>query len=382
MKKILLIIVLSLNVMIVNAHQTSTSFVSLKESSKQTTGLWKISINALNTVMTMDRNNDGYVKWNEIEGQHSALTNLLSKNLEIINKDNNCSVLMPSSKSLKLDSILGMNYIVIPFSTDCLINEIVTITYKFYFEYDNDHKGILNLETNKDSSNIHVFSADIQSIEPKNSTVNSFMGIIYEGVWHIWVGFDHIVFLITLMIGILFIGKTRLANKSHSKITEILKVVTAFTVAHSITLGLAAFQLVSIPVQLIEAAIAVTLVIAALHNIRSSLSNSLNRVLSCSVWKMAFVFGLIHGFGFANVLTELQLSASSITMSLLAFNIGVELGQFVIVLVFVLISTLCINKIQSNYKLLAVIRPISSGVVIILGTVWFVERSFNIVVIY
>jgi len=100
--------------------------------------------------------------------------------------------------------------------------------------------------------------------------------------------------------------------------------------------------------------------------------------MSWSVWKMAFVFGLIHGFGFANVLSELTLSSVNMAKTLLAFNLGVELGQIMIVLVSVLVfSLICRTKSIKNNNI-EYIAPVSSVFVIFLGTVWVVERSFDL----
>ena len=107
---------------------------------------------------------------------------------------------------------------------------------------------------------------------------------------------------------------------------DVFKVVTAFTVAHSITLSLAALGVISLPSRLVESAIAVSVVLAALNNVRS--------VVYGGRWIIAFCFGLIHGFGFASVLTDLGLPQESMLLALVAFNLGVELGQLAIVAVF------------------------------------------------
>ena len=98
-----------------------------------------------------------------------------------------------------------------------------------------------------------------------------------------------------------------------------LKVVTAFTLAHSITLSLAALQVISLPSRLVESTIALSVVVAALNNLRGTIERRR--------WVMAFVFGLIHGFGFASVLADLGLPQGALVLALVGFNLGVELGQ-------------------------------------------------------
>ena len=379
MKAFLVIIILIINLSVANAHQSSTSFISLDASSQKNTGEWKVSINALNDVKSMDANKDGYIKWSEIKQQYNEIILLLNKSLIISNvKNDECKLKKDINSSLKLDTILDMKYIFVPFSTNCILEEITNINYSFYFSHDSDHKAILNVTKNENDSDTHVFSEDTQSINLVKTRNNSFINIVYEGVWHIWIGFDHIVFILTLLIGIMFARNAMVLEGYRSQTKELIKVVTAFTIAHSITLGLAAYKIVNLPSQFVEASIAATLIIAALHNIRYLLPTKTRDILSWSIWKMAFAFGLIHGFGFANVLTELQLSTANIAKTILAFNIGVELGQFVIVILFVTLISLLTVKNRRKNKVLENMLLYSSCFVILLGGAWFVERSFNL----
>jgi hydrogenase/urease accessory protein HupE len=130
------------------------------------------------------------------------------------------------------------------------------------------------------------------------------------GLEHIFTGYDHILFVISLLFG----AKT---------IRHIVSLVTAFTIAHSITLVLATLQVIQLPSLLVESAIALSIVYVALMNI-------FNKDSKQPPW-IAFGFGLIHGFGFAGILSEMRLGTSHIATSLLSFNIGIEIGQLLIV---------------------------------------------------
>lgn len=132
------------------------------------------------------------------------------------------------------------------------------------------------------------------------------------GIEHIFTGYDHLVFL----LGLLLAG---------SSWRRLLGVVTCFTLAHSITLALAALSVVSLPSRWVESAIALSIIIVALLNLLGKQGDSR--------WMLAFGFGLIHGFGFASALAELELTHSELTAALLGFNVGVELGQATLVLV-------------------------------------------------
>ena len=172
------------------------------------------------------------------------------------------------------------------------------------------------------------------------------------GVEHIFIGYDHIMFLLALIA----VG---------GRLVNLIKIVSSFTVAHSITLVLAALEIVSLPGKWVEAGIALSIAYVALENFW------LKRVELR--WIITFFFGLVHGFGFANVLRELGLPTKGLVASLLAFNIGVELGQICIVaVVFPLILWLSRQSFQ---------RPVVwavSSLILLFGLGWFVERVFDL----
>lgn len=175
------------------------------------------------------------------------------------------------------------------------------------------------------------------------------------GLEHIFTGYDHILFVISLLIG----AKT---------IRHIITLVTTFTIAHSVTLALATLEIVQLPGKLVESAIALSIIYVALQNLLQPDSKH-------NPW-IAFAFGLIHGFGFAGILSEMHLSGSHFASSLLFFNVGIELGQILIVsLVFPLL--LFIQKRQSFKWFI----PGISTAVLLFGLVWFVERAFTIIFI-
>ncbi len=182
---------------------------------------------------------------------------------------------------------------------------------------------------------------------PIEQQITSFIGL---GIEHIWTGYDHILFLISLlMLG----GELR----------SLLKIVTAFSVSHSFTLFLAALNIISIPSRWVEIAIALSIVYIAAEN--------LWRKEPKARWQMAFGFGLIHGLGFSSALQELDLPRTNLVTSLASFSGGIELGQFAIVLiVYLLLSYL--RKFPWDLT----IRRFISGGVIVMSLILFWERAF------
>ncbi len=219
-----------------------------------------------------------------------------------------------------------------------------------------------------------------QRLDLSDSTIfNGFVAMIKSGIYHIWIGIDHILFLIALLIPSVIIyrkeEKERLllipytsfdpVDEFKKALWVVVKVITLFTVAHSITLSLAALQIVVLPSRLVESIIAFSIILAALHNIRPLLLNN--------EWLFVFAFGLFHGFGFASVLAEQSKEGEYLVYSLLGFNIGVEIGQVVIILI--AFPILFFLRNWSRYNLIVVLLSLFLSVV---ALYWFIERAFDV----
>jgi len=181
-------------------------------------------------------------------------------------------------------------------------------------------------------------SVDAAATPPAESAASTFLGFVREGVHHILIGYDHILFLLSLLLPAVWIrsvkpdprtglGRARWvpANDLRHALTSVLKVVTAFTVAHSITLALSVLDVVDPPSRWVESVIAASVVLAALNNLWPLVSEAR--------WKLTFAFGLVHGFGFASALKDAGLAKGALAAPLVGFNVGVEIGQLCIVAV-------------------------------------------------
>jgi hypothetical protein len=206
-----------------------------------------------------------------------------------------------------------------------------------------------------------------------------------EGALHIWSGPDHLLFLLCLLLPGLGLAAARgAASSSESTASNApaasatsassadsglravgiyaLKVVTAFTLSHSITLAAAALDWITLPDKLIESAIAASIIASALLNLRGGEGRQ--------SWKLALGFGLIHGMGFANGLRELGLSSSHFIETLVAFNLGVEFGQLVVVL----LVGLLLWPVLSNARVVRLIQRWGSIGILLMACVWLAER--------
>jgi len=171
------------------------------------------------------------------------------------------------------------------------------------------------------------------------------------GVEHILTGYDHLLFLLALLL-------------RGGRLVSLLKIITAFTLAHSVTLAVAVLGLVAIPDRLVESVIAASIVWVAMENL-------ILREAPSQRWLVSFLFGLVHGFGFASALTPLKLPGWNLATALLGFNLGVEAGQALVVL---FLLPLLVWMRGATWEPRAV-RAASLGVAVV-GLAWFVERLF------
>ena len=193
-------------------------------------------------------------------------------------------------------------------------------------------------------------------------------GLLLQGVTHIFGGLDHVLFLIALMLPAVLIrtnGAWLARRDLRSALVQVAWIATAFTVAHSITLALASFGLITIPAAVIEPLIALTVLLAALNN----LWPVVQRRLAC----VAFVFGLVHGFGFAEVLAPLHLPPVQLATALFAFNLGVEIGQLILVGV----SFACLAALRLWPGYARWILGAGSSAVAMMASVWIGDRVFG-----
>jgi HupE / UreJ protein len=225
------------------------------------------------------------------------------------------------------------------------------------FPYDPVHQTFINIYEENDLRQQVIFNATTAEHTYYLGTARGALAVmktfIPSGTHHILIGPDHILFL----IGLLLLGGSWLA---------LVRIVTAFTIGHSITLSLAALNLVSPPASIIEPAIALSIVFVGADNLVRGDGRDLR------AWA-ALAFGLVHGFGFANVLREFGLPREALGWSLFSFNLGVEIGQLAVVL---LVTSLLAAIRRHSDVVGARVAIAGSVVVICAGTYWFVQRVF------
>ncbi len=226
------------------------------------------------------------------------------------------------------------------------------------FPYDPTHQTFINVYEGDMLMRQEVLSRNRTSVDFFTGTRQGLLAVFTtftaSGIHHIAIGPDHILFI----IGLLLLG---------GSLTRLLAIVTAFTLGHSVTLALATLQIVDPPSRIIEPAIALSIVYVGADNL---LTGAKGR--DVRAW-VALMFGLVHGFGFASVLRESGLPNRALGVSLFSFNLGVEIGQAIIV---VIVAT-ALSLVRRRDPVLAMrIATVGSVAVMIAGAFWFIERVF------
>jgi hypothetical protein len=248
--------------------------------------------------------------------------------------------------------------------------KVVEVNASSAFRIDTNMHGLLRFENN---GQIQVVAFNQQSPVHRFELNQAggwarWLTFVSEGAWHIWVGFDHMLFLIVLLLPAVLKREGNQwagAGRFQEALINVVKIVTAFTIAHSITLTLSVLGIVRLPTRLVESAIAASVALAALNNLLPGYRGR--------GWLIALCFGLIHGFGFANVLMGLELSGGVLGAALVGFNVGVELGQLAIVLGFL---PLAFHLRQSMFYRTVTLK-LGSSVLLLIATAWMFERLFG-----
>jgi hypothetical protein len=352
-----------------HAHKPSDSYLNLRVDGKQVEGQWDIALRDLDFALGLDANGDAAITWGEVRSRHQDIAAYAMARLQLSNKQEACPSVV---KAHLIDEHTDGAYAVIRFTATCAQSiDALQVRYALFFDIDPQHKGLLSLQY-QDTTSTAIFSPDKASqqfVMQQTSKLRQFFDYGREGVWHIWIGFDHILFLLALLLPAVVVrqGKAwQAVGAFKPAFVEVLKIVTAFTLAHSITLTLATLGVISLPSRWVESCIAASVVIAALNNIWPLFRERR--------WLMAFVFGLIHGFGFASVLTDLGLPRQTLALALVGFNLGVETGQLAIVGVF--LPSAFFLRHTLFYRRVVLLGG-SVGVAL-LALVWLVERAFDL----
>ncbi|MEE9396055.1 MAG: HupE/UreJ family protein [Methylococcales bacterium] len=354
---------------LVSAHKSSDSYITLTETNGMVNGRWDIALRDLEYAIGVDKNGDGVITWGELRAKQTEIENYAFSRFSVTGSGTACAI---NRNQLQVGRHSDGQYAVLNFDLLCSLSaNRLLVDYRLFFDLDPTHRGLVNIQSQTDTEFL-VFSPENTKFDIKlnqSNQLGTIMQFFQEGVWHIWKGTDHILFLLCLLLPVVVRreqGRWVCVNNFREVNWQVAKIVTAFTFAHSITLSLAVLDIVALPSQFVEATIAFSVILAAANNIFPLFNEK--------AWQFAFIFGLIHGFGFASVLSELELSTTVLGSSIFGFNLGVEVGQLVIVALFLPLA----YSVRSYKFYQHVVLRFGSQLIMAIAAVWFTQRAFNV----
>lgn len=347
-----------------HGHAISTNYLSIEDrggASVQAT--WDLGAADLHWAAGLDSDGDGRVTWGEVTDSRAAIESIARSGLRIARGGSACPLHL---RDLMMTSHAGEPSVSLVLDASCPAAGRLTVSSTMFAEQDASQKTLLALQTSRDNFTTVLEPTGAVWVEPKNSAwLATLVRFVGQGTWHVWIGYDHIAFLLLLLLPSVLRWTPqgwRAATSGRTAVRDLLVVVTAFTIAHSITLALAATGAARPPVRLIEASIAFSIIAAGI----------LNLFPGAARWRLAlaFGFGLMHGFGFANALAELGAHGAQLVQALAGFNIGVELAQLSIVLA--VFPWLLRARSSSFYTMR--FMPATSVLIALAGAVWLAQR--------
>ncbi|RQS71168.1 HupE/UreJ family protein [Burkholderia sp. Bp8963] len=356
----------------VHAHKPSDSYLTLTVSDKTIAGRWDIALRDLDNPLILDADGDGTLTWGEVRIREADIKTYAFTRIKLTGDGRAC-VIHPGD--LLIDRHSDGAYAVLEFNADCPARPTrIGIDYRLFADVDTLHKGLVHVVSNGATTTaILGLSHPTEILDARGKGLGRiFIDFVAEGIWHIWRGVDHALFLLSLLLPaacVLHGKKWYPADSPGAVAIEVLKLVTAFTAAHAITLSLATLHDMALPSRWVEVAIAVTILLSALNNIVP--------LVRMRRWLVTFAFGLIHGFGFASVLTSMALPTSHLAVALAGFNIGVELGQITMVLL--LLPILYIYRSSRWFRVVTLYG--GSTAITAFATMWIYERTTGLAVL-
>ncbi|MBT3136174.1 HupE/UreJ family protein [Alteromonas sp. ALT199] len=346
------------------SHELSNGYLTLKNESNETlSGELLLNPKDIGQVAGLDTNNDGNLTWGEVNRYHNLANGYIQNHLIIRGSETRCtvSVAPPTIRDISAESLL-----VYPLSVNCAFLNEVSVHYTGIVSDFPTHKLLTSITLNEQTS-VHVLDGErgfITVALQNNHWVSQFGEMIYQGIWHIFIGLDHILFLVATLLTVNLLRKNKRWVKEQSKkhiIKSTVILVSTFTLAHSITLTATALDFITLNSRIVELGIAISVVITALNNVYPIIMR---------LRFITFGFGLLHGMGFASVFGDLSAQTGSLVMNVLAFNLGVEIGQLAIVAL--LLPVLIALRNARVYS--KAIMPIASSIIAIIAINWTLQR--------
>jgi len=350
------------------AHKASDAYLTIEQHADAADVRLDVALRDLDAAIGLDADGDGAITWRELRASHEAIAQYVMTRLSLSAGGQACAL---RAVDHRVDRHTDGAYAVVRLAARCAEAPALAIDYRLMFDTDATHRGLVRYVAAGGATKSIVLSADAPhaSLAVHTGVVEQARAYVLQGAHHIAEGADHLLFLVSLLLPAVVVRRGRQwapVASFRDAFVDAAKIVTAFTLAHSITLTLAVLDVVTLPSRLVESAIALSVVLAALNNLRPVVRNA--RVGA------AFAFGLVHGFGFAGALGELGLPDDALVLSLASFNVGVELAQLALVAAFLPVAFAL--RATAAYRRIALSG--GSAAIVAVGALWFVERTFDV----
>ncbi|MEO0756748.1 MAG: HupE/UreJ family protein [Cyanobacteria bacterium J06648_16] len=360
------------------AHNTGQSYLYFQIAEDTVTARAEIPVLDLNEVADLGLPTDKKIHGEDIKPSLDRIQDYVSKHLSIGCEPQTCEAVFQDYDFLNttFSQFLQLNYVVEGFEQ---LPDALQVQYDVILPEKPQHTNLLLIEENwktgtfgNESNALLVFNqpGQVQTLDiSSGSLFQGFVGVVKLGIEHIVEGIDHVLFLVALLLPSVLRrqdDRWHPVGKFSTAFIYIIKIATAFTVAHSLTLGLATLGIVQVPSRLVESIIAASIGLVAV--------DIFIPIFKGRSWLIIFLFGLFHGFGFADVLAELGVTSQHALLSLFGFNLGVEIGQLAIIaVVFPLLYLVRKQFFYSRFVLQT--GGLALGA---MSLYWFVERAFDV----
>jgi HupE / UreJ protein len=348
------------------AHSASTAYLQVDASQPDVAVQLSVPLRDLEYAIGLDSNGDGDITWGELQAHAGAIDAYAMARLRFSADGSVCA---PGPVTHLADRLNDGGYAVLRFSARCAsVPRQLGVHYGLLFDQDRLHRGLLHVRLGggEHAAALSPESPDAVFDAAPNlgATARQFF---LTGVDHLLTGIDHMLFITMLLVPAMFRrsaqGGLQPVGKFGGAFIETLKVLSAFTIAHATTLTLSALHIVSIPERLSESGIALTIIVTAADNVWHFIPGRR--------WKLALVFGLVHGLGFATALGPLDLPLKQMAVALLSFNLGLEAAQVSIAAAVLPLGFLARRTLFYP----RVVLPGLSGAVGAVAMAWFVDRA-------
>jgi hypothetical protein len=344
------------------AHKSSDSYLQWRvDQAQHIVGHWDIALRDLDRVLDLDKNGDQTITWGELKTRLPEIASpFLAQQVALAVNGTPCQ-LEVSSQSL-VEHSDGV-YLRHALRSSCQLQRDahVVVDYRFMKDIDPQHRGLLRLEDSTTSIQVVLDPTQpTRTIRGDDALPGSFTAFFQSGLQHIAAGADHVLFIALLVMGALLRQRA-----TGSVWRSLFMVITAFSVAHSVTIALTALGLVRADANIIEPLIALTVLLTAIDTWRPFLPGPR--------WLLVSLFGFLHGFGFAGGLAPLSPEPDELIPSLLGFMLGVEAGQLLIaVAAYVVLTFFLRGHARAAWTTRLVCAPIA-----IVAAVWVVQRIYQ-----